>query len=108
MKTRRLNLAAALCGLSLALFARAGAAQEITPGQGYRELRGALIQHGWRPNTAYGLKRINSGAPLYRYPEIVCGPKLCKAKWRDNAGHERAIMILRAFNNDEYRVAPQQ
>ncbi len=108
MKTRRLDFAAVLCGLALALIPRAGAAQDITAGQGYRELRGVLIQHGWKPNAAYGLKRVNSGAPLYRYPEVICGPKLCRAKWRDHAGHERAIMILRAFGDQEYRVAPQQ
>lgn len=108
MKTMRLNLAVVLGALALALSSRAGAAQEITPGQAYPELRGALIRHGWKPNTAYGLKRVNSGAPLYRYPEIICGPQLCRAKWRDGSGHERAIMLQRAFNNDDYRVAPQQ
>jgi hypothetical protein len=81
------------------------AAQTIAPGQVYDEaLRSALIQQGWKPNVDYGLKRGN-GAPLYRFPEVLCGPQLCRAKWRDRAGAEQAIMIQRAFNDEPYRIA---
>ena len=107
MKTNRQKLASFLGALALLAVALPAAAQDIAAGRSYRELRGELLQQGWKPNTAYGLK-IASGAPLYRFPEIVCGPKLCRAKWRDRAGHDRAIMIIRAYNNEEYRVAPQQ
>jgi hypothetical protein len=81
------------------------AAQTIAPGQVYDEsLRSALIQQGWKPNVGYGLKR-GDGAPLYRFPEIICGPQLCRAKWRDRAGAEQAIMIQRAYNDEPYRIA---
>ncbi len=94
-----------------ALFLLAGiasaASQDITPGRSYRELRGQLLEQGWKPDASYGLK-IASGAPLYRFPEVLCGPQLCRAKWRDRAGKEQSIMILRAYNDEEYRVAPPQ
>jgi hypothetical protein len=83
------------------------AAAQVAPGQVYDEaLRATLMQQGWKPDVSYGLKR-GDGAPLYRYPEIVCGPQLCRAKWRNRTGAEQAIMIQRAYNDEPYRVAPQ-
>jgi hypothetical protein len=72
----------------------------------YRELRSALLQEGWKPNVRYGL-RDGSGKPLYRFPEVLCGPKICNAKWRDNKGKEATITLLRGDGKEEYRVAPQ-
>jgi hypothetical protein len=106
MKTNRRNGAAWLCGLGLALAAFPGAAQPGS-GQSYRELRESLLAQGWKPDVNYGLKMINSGKPLYRFPEIVCGPQLCRAKWRDSKGTDHAIMIQRGYNDEEYRVISQ-
>ncbi|WP_294532082.1 hypothetical protein [uncultured Rhodoblastus sp.] len=107
MKTNRQTGAALACGLSLALVAFACAAQQAA-GQSYRELRESLLAQGWKPDVNYGLKMINSGKPLYRFPEVLCGPQLCKAKWRDSKGAEHAIMIQRGYNDEEYRVISQQ
>ena len=107
MKTKGFARLGLIGGLFLLVGTGCAAAQAITPGQSYRELRGELIQQGWKPDVSYGLK-IASGAPLYRFPEVLCGPQLCRGKWRDRAGKEQAIMILRAYNDEEYRVAPQQ
>jgi hypothetical protein len=107
MKTKFFDRLGLIAGLLLLAGTGCAAAQAITPGRSYRELRAELIQEGWKPDASYGLK-IASGAPLYRFPEVLCGPQLCRGKWRDRAGKEQAIMILRAYNDEEYRVAPQQ
>jgi hypothetical protein len=72
----------------------------------YRNLRGALLREGWKPDVRYGL-RNNVGKPLYRFPEVLCGPKLCNAKWRNGRGEESLITLLRGDGKEEYRVAPQ-
>lgn len=72
----------------------------------YRELRAALLEEGWKPDTGNGLKD-NAGRPLYRFPEVLCGPKICNAKWRDNKGKDVSITLLRGQGGEEYRVAPQ-
>lgn len=100
-----------ILGLLLGVVAASGlgpaAAQNVSPGQVYDEaLRSTLMQQGWKPDVNYGLKR-GDGAPLYRFPEIVCGPQLCRAKWRNKSGAEQAIMIQRAYNDEPYRIAPQ-
>ena len=107
MKTNRRNGAALACGLGLALAALPGAAQQAS-GQSYRELRESLLAQGWKPDASYGLKMIKSGKPLYRFPEVLCGPQLCKGKWRDSKGTEHAIMIQRGYNNEEYRVISRE
>jgi len=73
-------------------------------GQTYRELRAQLLQQCWRPDVNYGLK-IGNGKPLYRFPEIVCGPQICLAKWHDPKGNEQGIRLLRGYGEEEYRVA---
>ncbi len=108
MKTNRRNVAALVGGLVVVLAALPGSAQDIHSGQSYRELRETLLAQGWKPDVNYGLKMINSGKPLYRFPEVLCGPQLCKAKWRDHSGAEHAIMIQRGYNDEEYRVLSQQ
>ena len=81
---------------------------KLAPGQVYdNALRASLMQQGWKPDAAYGLK-IANGAPLYRFPEVLCGPEICRAKWRDRAGNDQSIMIRRAFNDQPYLIAPQQ
>jgi hypothetical protein len=99
--------AALFFGLTLTLGVQA-AAQEISTGQAYRPLREALLQQGWKPNNDYGLKRFDSGGPLYRFPEVLCGPQICRAKWRDRSGKERAIMLVRPSATEDFTVAPQQ
>lgn len=72
----------------------------------YRDKRAALIAQGWKPDVGYGLKTA-SGKPLYRFPEMVCGPALCSAKWRDRAGAVQTISVLRGETEADYRLAPQ-
>jgi hypothetical protein len=72
----------------------------------YRDLRSALLAEGWKPDTRYGL-RDNSQRPLYRFPEVLCGPKLCNAKWTDAKGKETTITLLRGEGKEDYRVAPR-
>jgi hypothetical protein len=70
----------------------------------YRELRGALIAQGWRPDAGFGLK-LPSGKPLYRFPEVLCGPKICHAHWLRSGG-EKTVTLIRGDLTEEYRVAP--
>jgi hypothetical protein len=104
MTTKRRNLPAFL--LFLAMGAAPCAAQEanLAPGTAYSQARASLMAQGWKPDASYGLK-IANGSPLYRYPEVLCGPELCRAKWRDRAGGEHAILLKRGYNNEEHRVA---
>jgi hypothetical protein len=73
-------------------------------GQPYSELRSQLLQEGWRPDASWGLK-IGNGKPLYRFPEIVCGPEICLAKWHDPKGKEQGIHLIRGHGEEEHRVA---
>ncbi len=93
-----------LCGLSASSHA-----QELpdSRSEGYRELRSALLQEGWKPDVSYGLK-TNSGKPLYRFPEVLCGPRICNAKWRDRKGGERLITLLRGEGDQDYRVLTER
>lgn len=90
---------------ALTLAAGGAQAQDSDPTI-YRVYRGQLMAQGWRPDASFGQK-LSSGKPLYRFPEVVCGPQLCSAKWRDNAGAETFIRLRRGYGTDEYRVAPQ-
>ena len=90
-------LALACC---LGLAPQAASAQ----GQTYSELRAQLLQEGWRPDVSWGLK-IAGGKPLYRFPEIVCGPEICLAKWHDPKGKEQGIHLIRGHGEEEHRVA---
>lgn len=74
--------------------------------QNYRQYRETLQHEGWKPVTSYGLKTA-SGKALYQFPELVCGPQLCFAKWRDRQGEEKTLSVLRGSNADDYRLAPQ-
>jgi hypothetical protein len=87
-------------GVSFAQYA------ETSNSQIYRDYRSALIGEGWKPVVSYGQK-LSSGKPLYRFPEVVCGPQLCNAKWHDRNGKEVLIKLLRGYNGAEYRLAPQ-
>ena len=72
-------------------------------GQAYGEARAALQRQGWKPNESYaaslGVVRAN-GVPLYHYPEVICGPAVCRARWRDTTGAKRDIMLTRGVNQD--------
>jgi len=108
MTAIRKKLASALGGVWLLTGAIPAGAQSVAPGQVYDSaFRASLMQQGWKPDAAYGLK-IANGAPLYRFPEVLCGPEICRAKWRDRAGNDQSIMIRRAFNDQPYLIAPQQ
>lgn len=72
---------------------------QFAAGSPYKSARAQLLAKGWKPQTSYGIKMKN-GEPLYHYPEILCGPAICRAKWRDASGHERAIMLDRGINRD--------
>ncbi|MBM3562830.1 MAG: hypothetical protein FJX48_06690 [Alphaproteobacteria bacterium] len=74
--------------------------------QGYSEYRQSLIASGWKPNAGYGLKTAG-GKSLYKFPEVVCGPTLCNAKWRDPQGREKLITLIRGQGGADHRVAPQ-
>jgi hypothetical protein len=87
-----------------AVFAGPAAAQ-IVAGTPYEQMRASLLARGWRPDTSYGPK-IANGAALYHQPEVLCGPAVCRAKWRDPQGHEQAILLNRGINRD-HTVAAQ-
>jgi hypothetical protein len=74
--------------------------------QGYSDYRQSLIASGWKPNVGYGLKTAR-GKALYNFPEVVCGPTLCNAKWRDPQGHDKLITLIRGLDGADHRVAPQ-
>ncbi len=95
---------AGVLALSLAL---AAPARAQTAGEPYQQLRGELLAQGWKPDESFGLRMINSGKPLHHYPEVLCGPQICKAKWRDRAGKDHAIRLDRGVNQD-HRVAAEQ
>lgn len=104
MTAPRSNLIAAVFGLCGAACFLASAAL----GQGsqsYSEYRQSLIAGGWKPNVGYGLKTAG-GKALYKFPEVVCGPALCNAKWRDPQGREKLITLIRGINGADHRVAP--
>lgn len=93
-------------GVAALVAAHAARAQEApAAGEGYRDLRQTLLAKGWKPDVKYGLKTAK-GTPLYRFPEIVCGPTLCNAKWRDSGGVEQIVSLLRGDGKEDYRVAP--
>lgn len=85
---------------SIGLAPQAASAQ----GEPYSELRAQLLQEGWRPDVSFGLK-IAGGKPLYRFPEIVCGPDICLAKWHDSKGKEQGIHLIRGHGEEDHRVA---
>jgi hypothetical protein len=78
---------------------------QIVAGAPYEELRVSLLAKGWKPDTSYGPKMAN-GKALYHQPEILCGPEICRAKWRDPQGHEQQILLNRGVNKD-HTVAQQ-
>ena len=70
----------------------------------YREYRDQLAAQGWRPDAEFGLK-LASGKPLYRFPEVLCGPKICHARWV-RSGTEKIVTLIRGDLTEEYRVSP--
>lgn len=103
--TARMNRVAAILGLcSAGCFLPLAALGQGA--QTYSEYRQSLMASGWKPNVGYGLKTAR-GKPLYKFPEVVCGPTLCNAKWRDPQGHEKVITLIRGLEGADHRVAPQ-
>ncbi|PPQ39928.1 hypothetical protein SAMN06265338_101664 [Rhodoblastus acidophilus] len=88
-----------LATLALAGALAAPALAQVASGEPYMEARAALIAQGWRPDASYGARMAN-GKPLYHFPEIWCGPQICRAKWHDAQGHAQSIMLNRGFNQD--------
>ncbi len=102
MRPRRVRpIAYLLLSLPSAAFAQSGDAPNA---QSYAAFRQTLIAEGWKPDVHYGLK-LSSGKPLYRYPEVVCGPELCNAKWRNSQGDEKLVSLLRGYGSRDHRVA---
>lgn len=105
MTAPRIKLVAALFG-----FFAAGCVTPLNAwgqaSQGYSDYRQSLMAGGWKPNVGYGLKTAR-GKALYKFPEVVCGPTLCNAKWRDPQGHEKLITLIRGLDGADHRVAPQ-
>lgn len=79
----------------------------VTPGAAYSAQRAALLGAGWTPDASYGLKLTN-GKPFHRFPEVLCGTEICRAKWKDPAGAIHAIMLQRGGPTDEYRVIHEE
>lgn len=101
----RINRFAAILGFCGACWILSGGALGQAA-QGYSDFRQSLVADGWKPDVRHGLKTA-SGKPLYRFPEVVCGPALCSAKWRDRQGHEKLITLMRGLDGADHRVAPQ-
>ncbi|WP_018264958.1 hypothetical protein [Methylosinus sp. LW4] len=101
---RRATLAC--IGSLLALLSGAAVAQDAEFSQLplYREFRDQLAAQGWRPDAGFGLK-LPSGKPLYRFPEVLCGPKICHARWL-RSGTEKIVTLIRGDLTEEYRVSP--
>ena len=103
MTAPRKTFAAAFSGIcDVGFFLPLAALGQV--GEGYSAYRQSLIAAGWKPNVGYGLKTAR-GKPLYKFPEIVCGPTLCNAKWRDPKGHETVIRLIRGLDGADHRVA---
>ena len=109
MTTKFLNLR--FLGLTavaaLAAAPLSAAAAGVTPGAPYSQQRAALLAAGWTPDAGYGLKLAN-GKPFHRFPEVLCGMEVCRAKWRDPSGAAHAIMLQRGAPNEEYRVTREE
>ncbi|MBY6242178.1 hypothetical protein [Methylosinus sp. Sm6] len=100
--------AAALIGLACLFAPCAPLAQEDSENSDlppYSSFRQSLLSDGWTPDANFGL-RVASGKPLYRFPEVLCGPKICHARWLARGGREKIVTLLRGGLTDEYRVAP--
>jgi hypothetical protein len=101
-----LRAAAALIGLACLSAPCMSLAQEdsdnsdLTP---YSAFRRSLLAEGWTPDANYGLK-VASGKPLYRFPEVLCGPQICHARWLAHGGGEKIVTLQRGGLADEYRV----
>jgi hypothetical protein len=94
----------AFFGIVAVVAGRIGVAEAgVVYGEAYTEQRAQLLAEGWKPNTSYGLK-LSNGKPLHRFPEVLCGMEMCKAKWRDPRGGEQTIILKRGGPTEEYRV----
>jgi hypothetical protein len=89
----------------IAPIAASGGAFAQSASQEYAQYRQSLLSEGWKPVTSYGL-RTATGKVLYKYPEVVCGPELCNAKWRDRHGQEKLVTLQRGYDGADHRVAP--
>lgn len=72
----------------------------------YADFRQSRLAEGWKPITSYGLKTA-TGKLLYKYPEVVCGPEICNAKWQNRQGEVKLITLQRGRDGADHRVAPQ-
>jgi hypothetical protein len=99
----------AILGVVAFVGGRIGVAEaaSVVPGQAYSAQREQLLAAGWKPNTGYGLK-LSNGKPMHRFPEVLCGMEKCRAKWRDPAGAEHSILLIRGGPTEEYRVSSEE
>jgi hypothetical protein len=72
----------------------------------YQLFRSSLLKAGWIPDFNYGNKS-DDGSPMYRFPEVSCGNKLCSAQWVAKIDRRRVVVILWRDSKGGYRVAPQ-
>lgn len=104
MTGRRRNWIAVILGFCAACAASGAALAQSA--QAYSDYRQSLLAEGWKPVTGYGL-RTATGRLMYKYPEVVCGPALCNAKWRDRQGHEKLVTLQRGQSGEDHRVLAQ-
>ena len=95
--------------LSLAALPNAQAIAESIPVSAltsYENFRSDLLRSGWVPDYNYGAKH-DDGSPMYLFPEVICGNKLCSAQWIGRTDRKRVVFVLWMDPNGGYRVAPQ-
>jgi hypothetical protein len=106
LRRRAMSAPATVClGLAIASAAWPARAQNRSSLPAYSELRQTMMAQGWKPDAQHGLK-LSSGKPLYKFPEVLCGPEICSAKWV-RAGDQKTIMLLRGYGSEEHRVTSQ-
>ncbi len=93
-----------LCSIAASMTLAHAQQMPASHGQAYQGFRQEMLAGGWRPDTGFGLK-IATGKPLYKYPEVVCGPKLCLAKWRDRQGKPATVTLVRGYDSVDHRLA---
>jgi len=72
----------------------------------YEKFRLDLLRSGWVPDYNYGAK-LDDGSPMYHFPEVVCGNRLCSAQWIGKTDRKRVVIVLWMDAKGGYVVAPQ-
>ncbi len=72
----------------------------------YQKFRADLLSAGWVPDYNYGTKK-DDGSPMYLFPEVICGNRLCSAQWIGRSDRKKVVIVLWMDANGGFRVAPQ-